>query len=86
MIIRYVSWQAAMLRPVNKVGQYDTVPFSSSHYSNYYVQEEVDDGVVMESTLAVKDVSLTFIFFILLIFLFTLLCAAVHQANSACKL
>jgi len=61
---RYVSWQAAMLRPVNKVGQYDTVPFSSPHYSNYYVQEEVDDGVVMESTLAVKDVCVYFSFFL----------------------
>ena len=63
MIRRYVSWQAAMLRPVNKVGQYETVPFSSPHYSNYYVQEEVDDGVVMESSIAVKDVRFSFYYF-----------------------
>ncbi|XP_046439487.1 uncharacterized protein LOC124190690 [Daphnia pulex] len=53
--IRYVSWQAAMLRPNNKVSQCDAVPFSSTHYSNYYVQEEADDGVVMESSVPVKD-------------------------------
>lgn len=53
---RYVSWQAAMLRPNNKVSQCDAVPFSSTHYSNYYVQEEADDGVVMESSVPVKDV------------------------------
>lgn len=51
-----MSWQAAMLRPNNKVSQYDAVPFSSPHYSNYYVQEEADDGVVMESTVPAKDV------------------------------
>ena len=45
-----------MLRPNNKVSQFDTVPFSSAHYSSYYVQEEADDGVVMESSLPVKDV------------------------------
>lgn len=45
-----------MLRPNNKVSQYDAVPFSSPHYSNYYVQEEADDGVVMESTVPAKDV------------------------------
>ena len=59
-----------MLRPVNKVGQYDTVPFSSPHYSNYYVQEEVDDGVVMESTLAVKDVCVYFSFFYVIFYSF----------------
>ena len=51
-----MSWQAAMLRPNNKVSQCDAVPFSSTHYSNYYVQEEADDGVVMESSVPVKDV------------------------------
>lgn len=45
-----------MLRPNNKVSQYDAVPFSSPHYSNYYVQEEADDGVVMESSVPAKDV------------------------------
>ena len=45
-----------MLRPNNKVSQCDAVPFSSTHYSNYYVQEEADDGVVMESSVPVKDV------------------------------
>lgn len=56
---RYVSWQAAILRPNNKMSGYDAVPFSISgpHYSNYYVQEEADDGVVMESSILVKDVS-----------------------------
>lgn len=56
---RYVSWQASMLRPINnKVNQFETMPFASPHYSNYYVQEEADDGVVMESSLSVKDVSI----------------------------
>ena len=54
---RYVSWTSAILRPANKINQYEAVPFSCSHYSNYYVQEEADDGVVMESTVPVKDVS-----------------------------
>ena len=64
---RYVSWQAAMLRPNNKVSQYDAVPFSSPHYSNYYVQEEADDGVVMESTVPAKDVLINSLFFLLFI-------------------
>jgi hypothetical protein len=58
-----VSWQAAMLRPNNKVSQCDAVPFSSTHYSNYYVQEEADDGVVMESSVPVKDVRFSLAFF-----------------------
>ena len=65
---RYVSWQAAMLRPNNKVSQYDAVPFSSPHYSNYYVQEEADDGVVMESTVPAKDVLINSLFFLLFSF------------------
>ena len=51
-----------MLRPNNKVSQYDTVPFSSPHYSNYYVQEEADDGVVMESSVPAKDVRALYLF------------------------
>lgn len=51
-----------MLRPNNKVSQCDAVPFSSTHYSNYYVQEEADDGVVMESSVPVKDVRFSRIF------------------------
>ena len=51
-----------MLRPNNKVSQCDAVPFSSTHYSNYYVQEEADDGVVMESSVPVKDVIFFHIF------------------------
>ena len=51
-----------MLRPNNKVSQCDAVPFSSTHYSNYYVQEEADDGVVMESSVPVKDVIFSRIF------------------------
>lgn len=72
MCCRYVSWQAAMLRPNNKVSQYDAVPFSSPHYSNYYVQEEADDGVVMESTVQAKDVctQLLLLFFSSLLFFF----------------
>ncbi len=71
-----------MLRPNNKVSQYDAVPFSSPHYSNYYVQEEADDGVVMESSVPAKDVlkllllylpTLSFYFFVDFDLLFTLL-------------
>ncbi len=61
ILYRYVSWQAAILRPNNKVSQYDAVPFSSPHYSNYYVQEEADDGVVMESSVPFKDVRIQYI-------------------------
>merc|ERR1712137_1438744 len=55
--IRYVSWCASLLRPATntKINQMETIPFSGSHYSNYYVQEKSEDGVVMESTVPVKD-------------------------------
>ena len=54
---RYVSWACSILRPLNKFNQSESIAFSSANYSNYYVQEEADDGVVMESPVPVKDVS-----------------------------
>lgn len=54
--LRYVSWSAYLLRYNSKTGLLDPISCTHAPYSHYYVQEEVDDGIIMETDVTVKEV------------------------------
>ncbi|ODM88537.1 hypothetical protein Ocin01_18145, partial [Orchesella cincta] len=53
--LRYVSWSAYLLRYNSKTGLLDPISCTHAPYSHYYVQEEVDDGIIMETDVTVKE-------------------------------
>lgn len=54
--LRYVSWSAYLLRYNSKTGLLDPISCTHAPYSHYYVQEEADDGIIMETDVTVKEV------------------------------
>lgn len=54
--LRYVSWSAYLLRFNSKTGLLDPISCTHAPYSHYYVQEEADDGIIMETDVTVKEV------------------------------
>jgi len=56
--LRYVSWNAYLLRYNSKTGLLDPISCTFAPYSHYYMQEESDDGIIMETDVTVKEVTL----------------------------
>jgi hypothetical protein len=54
--LRYTSWSAYLLRYNSKTGLLDPIAFTHAPFSHYYVQEETDDGIIMETDVTVKEV------------------------------
>lgn len=54
--MRHVCWSAYLLRYNNKTGLLDPITCTHAPYSHYYAQEEVDDGIMMETDVTVKEV------------------------------
>ncbi len=52
-----MSWTAYLLRYPDKSGTVDPVPLPGVPFSHYYAQEPSDEGIIMESDVAVKQVS-----------------------------
>lgn len=58
--IRYISWIAYLVRRDTKSGQMrDSLPVSNSPHSNYYMQDGIDMGTIMDTDVSVKEVSQT---------------------------
>ena len=55
--LRYTSWSAYLLRYNSKTGLLDPIAFTHAPFSHYYVQEDTDDGIIMETDVTVKEVS-----------------------------
>lgn len=55
--LRYVSWSAYLLRYNSKSGLLDPIAFTHAPFSHYYVQEDTDDGIIMETDVTVKEVT-----------------------------
>ena len=56
IVLRYVSWSAYLLRYNTKSGTLDPVAFTHAPFSHYYVQEETDDGIIMETDVTLQSV------------------------------
>ncbi len=54
--LRYVCWSAYLLRYNTKTGLLDPITTQHAPYSHYYAQEELDDGIMMETDVTVKEV------------------------------
>ncbi|UYV80503.1 hypothetical protein LAZ67_19000365 [Cordylochernes scorpioides] len=55
--LRYVSWNVYVVRTQANSGNRESVPVLDAPHSNFYVQDGVDMGVVMDTNIPVKDVS-----------------------------
>lgn len=56
--IRYISWIAYLVRRDPRTGQpRDSVPVRNSPHSNYYLQDGIDMGTIMETDVQVAEVS-----------------------------
>lgn len=56
--IRYISWIAYLVRRDPKTGhQKDSVAVKNWPHSNYYLQDGIDMGTIMDTDLKVKEVS-----------------------------
>ncbi|KAK8379270.1 hypothetical protein O3P69_019257 [Scylla paramamosain] len=53
--LRYVCWNAYLLRRASR-GYVESVCLVNGPFSNYYAQENTDDGLMMESDVPVKEV------------------------------
>ena len=50
-----MCWNAYLLRRATR-GYVESVCLTNGPFSNYYAQESIDDGIIMESDVPVKDV------------------------------
>jgi hypothetical protein len=56
--IRYISWIAHVVRRDPKTGQArDSIAVRNSPHSNYYLQDGIDLGAMMETDIRVEEVS-----------------------------
>lgn len=56
--IRYISWCAYLVRRDSKSGQMrDTQPVKNAPHSNYYLQDGMDLGAIMDTDVSVQEVS-----------------------------
>lgn len=56
--IRYISWIAYLVRRDPKSGQLrDSIAVKNSPHSNYYLQDGIDMGTIMDTDVQVKEVS-----------------------------
>lgn len=56
--IRYISWIAYLVRRDSKSGQMrDSLAVCNSPHSNYYLQDGIDMGTIMDTDIPVKEVS-----------------------------
>ncbi|XP_013183922.1 uncharacterized protein LOC106129796 [Amyelois transitella] len=55
--LRYVSWSAWLLRANPAPGEPDSEELPGSPFRHYYAQELTDDGLMMETSLLVEDIS-----------------------------
>lgn len=55
--LRYVCWQAHIVRRNPSSGICECVPASPAPYSAYYVQDDSDMGTVMDTDVLTKEVS-----------------------------
>jgi hypothetical protein len=62
LFCRYVCWTAYLMRHHGKSGHMEPVPLPGSPFSHYYSQEASDEGIIIETNVAVKEVSTTNIF------------------------
>lgn len=53
---RYVSWTAYILRYHNKT--VEPIPLPGAPFSHYYAQEVSDEGIIMETDIGIKEVSI----------------------------
>ncbi|XP_021925055.1 uncharacterized protein LOC110832402 [Zootermopsis nevadensis] len=60
--LRYVCWTAYLMRHHGKSGHMDPVPLPGAPFSHYYSQEASDEGIIMETNVAVKEASTANIF------------------------
>ena len=60
--LRYISWIAYILARDPKSGTRESIVVSNSPHSNYYIQDGIDMGCMMDTSLSVASVSLPFIF------------------------
>lgn len=58
--LRYVSWFVYVIVQDPHTGQQDNVAVKNAPHYNYYIQDGIDMGVVMETDISVADVSVFF--------------------------
>jgi hypothetical protein len=56
---RYVAWTAYLLRYHGKSGDVEPVALPGAPFSHYYAQEASDEGIIMETDVGVKEVSIS---------------------------
>jgi hypothetical protein len=54
---RYVCWTAYLMRHHGKSGHMEPVALPGAPFSHYYSQEASDEGIIMETDIAVKEAS-----------------------------
>lgn len=56
--IRYISWIAYVVRRDAKFGQIkESIAVRNAPHSNYYLQDGIDMGTIMDTHIPVKEVS-----------------------------
>lgn len=59
-INRYVCWTAYLLRYHGKTGHVEPVPLPGAPFSHYYATDATDEGIIMETDICVKEVSVNY--------------------------
>lgn len=54
---RYISWTVYVLHQHKKTGRIDPVPLPGAPFSHYYAQENADEGIIIETDVAIKEVN-----------------------------
>lgn len=55
---RYVCWMAYLLRYDEESGEMVPKPLQGAPFSHYYAQDVSDEGIIMETDVGVKEVTL----------------------------
>ncbi|KAK6624912.1 hypothetical protein RUM44_011776 [Polyplax serrata] len=53
--LRYVCWTVYVLHQHRKTGRIDPVALPGAPFSHYYAQENADDGIIIETDVAIKE-------------------------------
>lgn len=55
--LRYVTWSAHVIRRNPKTGLKEVITVQKAPLSHYYVQEEIDDGIIMETDIPIQEIN-----------------------------
>lgn len=70
--LRYISWIAYVIAKDPRHGVRESLAVSNAPHSNYYVQDGIDMGAMMDTTLPVAKVCILYEFFFLFFLIYSI--------------